>query len=573
MLCKDVVYILYKKIFICYNKKNLILSLLNPFLFNLNLFLLIKGDFMKKISIFKFISIISVFSSMIFSVTSTVNAAVVTNANTVSTSSLTNLDENSNKDTLPTYYSSVDLGYTPPIKSQTYNDCWAYSSTTLFESKLLREGKSLNNIGFTALDMNKWATTTTEGKGWQRSIYDSAYVEAAIGYLTSWANVSKGDLSQYGTTAVRYLSKENSDEIKNAIIKNGAVYTGYSESTLYSNDTKTSYFCPPGSSEATGHGVAVVGWDDNYSKDNFKKVNGVLPENDGAWLIQNSWGNYNSLGGYFWISYEDAYIFSSKYKPAYTIEEIISVNDNIKLFQNEKYGATYEFDYVDNNEITYLNKFDFSSGYNNLKSVVFESTAVGSDYIIYYVPIDETAPTNEENLWIELAKGTVPYSGYINVDCNEYDLPVSAGAIGVKICKNDTSNSNSIGVGEWLVTSNSQKMIFLNETQKDESYIYYDKNMIDIMDWYKENNNDEMGGTLVIKAIAEKSEEFLDHLGDTNLDGIVDIMDATTIQRYLAGYFDFTELQKRNADVDGDGIITVSDTTRIQMILARYTQY
>ena len=40
--------------------------------------------------------------------------------------------------------------------------------------------------------------------------------------------------------------------------------------------------------------IAIVGWDDNYSKENFKAINGVLPENDGAWLVKNSLGDYNT---------------------------------------------------------------------------------------------------------------------------------------------------------------------------------------------------------------------------------------------------------------------------------------
>ena len=68
----------------------------------------------------------------------------------------------------------------------------------------------------------------------------------------------------------------------------------------------------------TNHAIQVVGWDDNYSRDNFKE----RPEKDGAWLCKNSWGSetdykpgdigYNKWGikneegkhtGYFWLSY------------------------------------------------------------------------------------------------------------------------------------------------------------------------------------------------------------------------------------------------------------------------------
>ena len=74
------------------------------------------------------------------------------------------------------------------------------------------------------------------------------------------------------------------------------------------------------------HSVCIVGWDDNYSKENFRADH--QPEGDGAWIVKNSWGSetdYVTLAdgttiqkgewgipdsegrgtGYFYLSYYD----------------------------------------------------------------------------------------------------------------------------------------------------------------------------------------------------------------------------------------------------------------------------
>ena len=69
------------------------------------------------------------------------------------------------------------------------------------------------------------------------------------------------------------------------------------------------------------HTVCIVGWDDDYAKENF--IEGHQPPENGAWLCRNSWGSdYNDFpmngyrhwgieqeehkhNGYFWLSYYD----------------------------------------------------------------------------------------------------------------------------------------------------------------------------------------------------------------------------------------------------------------------------
>ena len=91
--------------------------------------------------------------------------------------------------------------------------------------------------------------------------------------------------------------------------------------------------------------------------------------------------------------------------------------------------------------------------------------------------------------------------------------------------------------------------------------------MRDLLDWYKQENNDDLGGTLVIKAVTTGNGAKVTTLGDVTLDGNVNITDATAIQKYLAGSVEFSEVRKLNADVNGDGNITVTDATAIQKMI------
>lgn len=498
---------------------------------------------------------------------------------------------------LPSKYSSRDLGYVTEIKQQKYNECWAVSGISVFESKLLKEGFSVQNMSFDHL--NIWATKHENGKGWQRSYKDGGYSWSAIGYLTSWqggveteglgdfditSGITSDDidisLAKYGTTSVEYLSKNDTDSIKRAIMENGGVYGAYATSASCLSTDRLSYFMPESySGSSINHGVEIVGWDNNYARSNFNGSVGEKPKKPGAWLARNSYGNSNSLGGYFWISYEDKYIFDSRYHPLYTINSVQEIDEHTRLEQNEIYGATIDIEIENFNEVAYLNRFDFSNGYNTLDKVIFETECKNADYTIYYVPDGNSAkPVTDKSKWVKLCSGTADYAGYICADISDYTLPLGYGSIAVVInteqlnsgldSSDEEYKNPSIGACEWVTNGDSGEYMFINDSHYGDSYIFYDNNMRDLLDWYKQENNDDLGGTLVIKAVTTGNGAEVSLLGDVTLDGQVNITDATEIQKYLAGNIDFTEVRKLNADVNGDGNISIADATAIQKIIA-----
>lgn len=70
-------------------------------------------------------------------------------------------------------------------------------------------------------------------------------------------------------------------------------------------------------------------------------------------------------------------------------------------------------------------------------------------------------------------------------------------------------------------------------------------------------------------ATSEASETKCVIIGDADLDGHVNIDDATTIQKYLVALFDFNNEQKIAAEVDGDKKISINDVTAIQKMLVQ----
>jgi len=87
--------------------------------------------------------------------------------------------------------------------------------------------------------------------------------------------------------------------------------------------------------EGTNHAIAIVGWDDNFSRNNFVED----PGEDGAWLVKNSWGAGFADGGFMWISYKDLGYNSSDSIVSFEIEP---TNGDTYLYQLE---ASYGFNY------------------------------------------------------------------------------------------------------------------------------------------------------------------------------------------------------------------------------------
>ena len=120
-------------------------------------------------------------------------------------------------------------------------------------------------------------------------------------------------------------NEENIDVVKQQLINGRAVVTAFCADTAkLGQESKAKYINLEtwahytNTNEKANHAVTIVGWDDNYSKDNFLHSESI--QGNGAWLVKNSWGsesdefpNEGEWGieengehtGYFWLSYYD----------------------------------------------------------------------------------------------------------------------------------------------------------------------------------------------------------------------------------------------------------------------------
>jgi len=112
-------------------------------------------------------------------------------------------------------------------------------------------------------------------------------------------------VSYYGLRQAKILNQASTlpgrQMVKAWICSSGAV-----EADLYfSNQKQEEYYYQEnyGTSYAN-HEVVLVGWDDDYAKENFEP-NGVMPKHNGAWIARNSYGTGWGDQGYFYISYEE----------------------------------------------------------------------------------------------------------------------------------------------------------------------------------------------------------------------------------------------------------------------------
>ena len=217
-------------------------------------------------------------------------------------------------------------GYVSSIKNQFGNSCWAHAALSALESCILKVTDV--EYDFSEVKLSNLADEYL-GTGGNRNGRGNIYM--SMGYINSWLGTVKENSNSndpiINVQNIYIIPSDNFEKgVKEAILKYGGVVASYYSADKYYNGNNYYNY---GVGDETNHEITIIGWDDNYNKNNFKNS----PKGNGAWICKNSYGSYWGDNGYFYISYYDKTL--GKISPSYTF----ILNDSTKYNKNYQYDV------------------------------------------------------------------------------------------------------------------------------------------------------------------------------------------------------------------------------------------
>ncbi|MDD4248563.1 MAG: PKD domain-containing protein, partial [Methanosarcina sp.] len=335
----------------------------------------------------------------------------------------------------PAYYDLRALNKVTPVKFQDdAGVCWIFATYASLESYLMPNESwdfSENNM--------KNLLSSSYLDGFDRDANSGGTFVMSTAYLTRWSGpVNESDdpydphsvASPQNLTIQKHVqdvlflsSRQNSSdnkEIKFAIMNYGAV-----ASMIYIDGNYPPQYLPAkysyyynGSLNAN-HGITIVGWDDNFDRNNFSSV----PPGDGAFIVKNSWNTSWGDRGYFYISYYDSNI--GKASAIYIAE---SPNNYKYIYQYDPLGWSQSIGQPNKN-MWCANVFTAQSN-EVLKAVSFYATDPNCNYEIRILNSTSSKILNSTTLnstsSVLTQNGTIPTAGYHTVKLN-YGVKLKAG--------------------------------------------------------------------------------------------------------------------------------------------------
>ena len=336
-------------------------------------------------------------------------------------------------DVLPQKFDLRDWGWISPVRNQGWmGACWTFGMTGALESALLKATGiaadfSENNMQNNMLRYSNYGPVFMFEGGY--NIYSAGYLLSWLGAFVQDADTydELGKLSPLITTnqdihvqdVMFTPNKEipNGTQLKWAILKYGSIDISYAgESTsgessqYYRSDTCAQYVND--SSVRSDHSVSIIGWDDNFPKENFA----ITPPCDGAWIIKNSWGTGWGDNGFLYISYYDKSLLKSNDIKFYATSLIIE--NTVPYNKNYQYDTFFGGNFVGNGTVSYMNVFEALDD-DLIAAVGTYFNLSGVNYTVEIYVNDELKLTQD---------GVSPYFGYHTIKLDKY-IPIKKGDV------------------------------------------------------------------------------------------------------------------------------------------------
>lgn len=436
----------------------------------------------------------------------------------------------------------------PPTRDQSrWGTCWAFSSIFLAEMETqTTEDLSEHHLAYFTYHSPKTDPLgNLDGDNRIGAQYTNSYLFEggnnifAANVLAAWEGAASESIAPYPkydrdtcyTVEVDRLSEDiafndmyhlqnyytvdptkNREGVKDLIMKYGAVGTLYNDDGNWKVDPdwfsfgggeNACYYCPI--DYGTNHVIAIVGWDDDFAKENFNtsidddyfknNFNGLskIPEGDGAWLIRNSWSTTTeySHDSYFWLSYYD--------KTLYGLGMAFDFDDA------DNYDNNYQYDGGMVNGFTDIHRG--ANVYTAEKAETIEAVGfgLGVDSAGYKVSVytDMTEANNPESGILRTVKeGVTTYPGFYTVDLDS-SIKISKGETFAIVVELENKGEWSGLVCEINNTYNNNWYWSKTEIEKGQSFAYFNEWWVDLVDLEFEEN-------FRIKAYTDIDEEAYD---------------------------------------------------------------
>lgn len=447
--------------------------------------------------------------------------------------------------TLPASYDLREQNLVTSIKNQGITgSCWAFAALKSIESNIISKGySSAENTDLSESHL-VWHTLHTpssktdafygEGISHSYTAGRSTYLLGgsailAVFSLSRWsgavyeatASFSGDSIAQVDTMASNMAAAKDSaryrknyiltnatcydnatqDQIKEAIMTNGAMDVSYYYDKSYDHNVteqETCYYQTKYNGETAidnaNHSVSIVGWDDDYPKENFGNT---PPSSDGAWLIAGSYGASYAANGYFWLSYEEPSLVEF-----YSFEaEKAAEYDNNYQYDSSGWGTGIILS--DSSSITGANIFTANENYTQaLKAIGIYTLTNNQPYNIkIYKGVTAGKPTS--GTLAATLTGTQELSGYHTLTLPN---PVSLKAgekFSVVITYERTNSNNGYLPMEGKSASHEPLSIsYTSHTGESFLYTYLSENTTKNWGWYdiKTHGNESIQNNICLKA-------------------------------------------------------------------------